>query len=236
MRDHRRKRTLGGTSQNANANLLTSLPRLQSWAGSASSSLVLVRGTFTTRHQARDFAINTVDLALGSKVPTVWVLNPTKDARYRDPQIIDLLKQLVSQVLRLNHTMLDERSLSLSAARFQSATTEQEWFDLLGSVLAGLDRLYVVIDVECLLPLEDSGTVAFSFLESFQRLFGELEARGSKTVVKVVLVNYLRALKVPAGEEGCLVLLPKVKALDKNPKFANRNTPARRGVVRSRGR
>lgn len=236
MRDHRRKRAIGGSSQTGNLNLLTTLPRLQSWAQSETSSLVLVRGTFATRHQARDFAINTVDLALGSNIPTVWVLNPTRDPRYRDPLVIDVLKQLVSQVLRLNHTMLDERSLSLGAARFQSATTEQEWFDLLGSVLDGLERLYVVIDVECLLPLEDSGSVAFSFLESFQRLFGELESRGSKTVVKVVLVNYLKALRVPEGEEGCVVALPKVKALEKGPKFPNRNIPARRGMARSRVR
>lgn len=168
-----------------------------------------------------------MDLALGNKIPTVWVLNPTKDARYRDPQITDLLKQLVSQVLRLNHTMLDERSLALSAARFQSATTEREWFDILGSVMRGLDQLYVVIDVECLHRPDDS-TAAFSWLEAFRGLFNGLRVRGTRTVVKVVLVNYLRALKVHDGEEDFVVFLPKARAADKGLKFANRNGPARR--------
>jgi ABC-type enterochelin transport system permease subunit len=84
------------------------------------------------------------------------VPNPT-DERYRKPNSVDVLKQLVLQTLKLNRTMLDDYSSALSTLKFQTNTTEGEWLDLLGSVLLGLDQLYVVINMECLHSREGAG-------------------------------------------------------------------------------
>jgi hypothetical protein len=103
------------------------------------SSVVLVCGNFCTRHQAKDIAVDTIDLALRENIPTAWVPNPT-DERYRKPNSVDVLKQLVLQTLKHNRTMLDDHSSALSTLKFQTTTTEGEWLDILDSVLLGLDQ------------------------------------------------------------------------------------------------
>lgn len=189
MRDQRRRRTPRQGFQSTPINFLGHLPQLQSWAHSEVSSVLLVRGNFSCRHQAKDFAIDVIDLALRENIPTAWVLNPAKDPRYRQLNSVDVLKQLVWQGLKLNRTILDEPSFMLNAIHFQTVATEEEWLDLLGSVLVGLDRLYVVIDMECLYSHDNSEATAFSWCEAFRGLFQKLKLRGAGIVLKVVLVT-----------------------------------------------
>lgn len=69
------------------------------------------------------------------------MLKIPKTERSDVPSVVDVLKQLVLQALRIDQSMLNERACALSAARFQSARTEAQWFDLLGSVIPGFPRL-----------------------------------------------------------------------------------------------
>jgi hypothetical protein len=131
-------------------------------------------------------------------IPVVWVLNSRTGEENgvcpsRAPSAIDVLKQLVFQVLQLNHTLLNERSASLNAARYKSAATEGEWFDLLGAAIAGLPQIYMIIDVEVVGP---EGGSTCSWPKIFMNLFESLLARNVKTNVKVVLVSYRTQLSL----------------------------------------
>ena len=164
-------------------------PKLEQWEGNAASSLVAVKGSYKLRFDVRDFCVNIVEYVRAATVPVIWAL-PTpseKDADVRTYSTLDLLKHLTWQILRLNTMLHAEASMSVTCARFQSATDEDQWFDLLASVTAGMDKIYVVIDVEILSSISAGRK---SLPEAFLYMFAKLTDRGSKTVMKVVLVSY----------------------------------------------
>lgn len=120
------------------------------------------------------------------KIPVIWTLSAKEgNAGWRSP--IEVLKQLVLQILRLNHSLLDQQSTTLNAARFQSAKTESEWFQLLGEVLRGIPEVYIVIDAEVLNREFSSQT---SWPREFFRLFDNIQTEGWKNCVKVVLASF----------------------------------------------
>ena len=205
-------------------------PLLQTWADAETSSLILVRGSFNTRHSARDFSADIIDVVRKANIPVIWALNAQIDEAQKEPLTIAVLKHLVLQALQINQTILDEQSISLNAARFQSATTEQEWFDLLAAVLSGLPQIYIIVDVEVL------GTLAGEELAwpmAFLQLFGELMARNIPTRVKVALVHYqTRLLTVPpsALNPGVVHIPPKRGVV------AAKNAVARRSRGTHKGR
>lgn len=132
-----------------------------------------------------------LDMLDGARTPVVWILHkPSSNTGERKPiTTIEVVKQLVHQILQKNHTMLNERSLGLSAGRFQSARTEGEWFALLGSVLAGFKQIYIVVDTAILSEIEEE-RLATAWLGRFRELFAELRNRVNSTVVKVLFINY----------------------------------------------
>src|SRR5579871_5586175 len=141
-RDQRRRRNVGDIP-------LRDEPKLHTWAAERTCSQLAICGSFEERHMTRDFAVDAIDLITTAHVPVVWALSfQGLDSGAGGP--LDVLKYLVSQVLQLNHTLLNERSAALSAARFQSAKSCQDWLNLLGSVLQGLEQIYIIIDLDVL--------------------------------------------------------------------------------------
>lgn len=101
---------------------------------------------------------------------------------------MDLIKGLISQVMRINIAIQRESNLALSCAKFQTAENENEWFKLLGSVLAGLSQICIIIDLE-MICLRDRVS-AQRWPSAFMDIFEKMSQRGIKTVVKVILVSY----------------------------------------------
>jgi hypothetical protein len=164
------------------------------------------------------------------KIPVLWTLSAKAENNlgWRSP--VEVLKQLVLQVLYVNHSLLNEQSAALNASRFQSATTEADWFDLLGSVLEGLPQVYIVIDAEVMSRQFSS---EISWPEAFLELFGKLKARCCKTIVKVVLLSFGNSpyLELPSAASKSLTI--KLDQERRPPMAARRKahyrTFARRG-------
>jgi hypothetical protein len=172
---------------NAEINACWRSPKIQEWASARTSSLILIKGSCLTRHETKDFAADIVGLLRKMNIPVVWTLSAKAEGNsgWRSP--VDVLKQLVSQILHLNQALLNEQSVALNAVRFQSASTEIEWFELLSSVLPGLQQIYIVVDAEILSP-EFSSQIAWP--AAFLKLFEDLAARSCKTIIKVVLISF----------------------------------------------
>jgi hypothetical protein len=103
---------------------------------------------------------------------------------------IPTVKQLVLQVLQINFSLINAQSPTLNAARFQTATTEQQWFDLLcvvAAVLIGLPQLYIVVDAS-ILGQELGSEVKRP--DAFHKLIKDLSKVCPKTAVKVVIASY----------------------------------------------
>jgi hypothetical protein len=120
---------------------------LQDWADAKESATINICGSFAARLQARDFAIDAIDYIGKSNAPVIWALNidTCQDNRVA---LTDALKHLILQILKINHTVMTERTLALNAAQFQSATALSDWVEIFGAALRGLPQLYIVIDAE----------------------------------------------------------------------------------------
>ena len=90
---------------------------------------------------------------------------------------------------------MNERAVSINVSRFQSAQSEKEWFDLLGSILDGLPSLFIIVDIE---TLGSRSGELLNWPASFMFLFQKLAARNIGTILKVALVSYHKSLQLPA--------------------------------------
>ncbi|KAH0565264.1 hypothetical protein GP486_001345 [Trichoglossum hirsutum] len=169
-------------------------PKLQAWSSARDSALCMVKGTFHSRFDVKDVCVSMIEQLHNGEIPVIWAMKMGGEG-VRDTSSVDLFKYLVFQALRLNSTLHTEKSMALSCSRFQSATTEEEWCELLGSALAGIAReVYIVVDLEMLnLSLAPiSGNFSWPF--AFTSLFKKLSDRGFDTRVKVLLFSYGSAI------------------------------------------
>ena len=164
--------------------------RFRTWKSVATSSLIIVKGSYVSRFEIKGFCVEVIESLRASKVPVVWILKTIEQGGKEAPSAIDVLKDLISQVLRLSITVRKEQSLALSCASFRGAETEDEWFDLLASTLANLPLIYIIVDVETIGRCYTGIDRSFSWPSAFLRVFGKLSERRLTTVVKVVLVSY----------------------------------------------
>lgn len=101
----------------------------------------MLKGSSTSRFEVKDFCVTIIDLLRDSGFLVVWVLKAAGDYSTEATSVIDLLKGIISQILRLNFALRNETSLALSCAHFRSAEMENDWLKLLISVLAGIPHL-----------------------------------------------------------------------------------------------
>lgn len=159
-------------------------PQLQVWESQPDSSQVAIYSGYDTRQAVRDFAVDAIDLIMSAQLPVVWALKlPHTEFKFSGE---DVLKYLVSQILRLNEALLNERSAGLNAARYQCATTLEEWFSLLGCVLEGLPQVFLIIDLGLLHSEVD---VALAWSRLFEQFFEELKKRCIRTTVKIAFLG-----------------------------------------------
>ena len=90
------------------------------------SSLIMVKGNYTSRFEIKNFCVDAIQLLRDARVPIFWALRTTKQDAIQAPSVTDILKNLICQVLRLNILTQKERSLALSCSKFHGAETEAQ--------------------------------------------------------------------------------------------------------------
>jgi hypothetical protein len=165
-------------------------PRFNNWKSSKASALILVKGDYKTRQEVKGFTVNIVRLVRQEGIPVVWALKPPHGSSKESLSTVDLLKDLICQILRLNISVHTERLASLSCAQFRTAETLDQWFALLAMVLDKISLLYIVVDIEAVNVAFAKSTKDFSWLSSFSSLIQSLSKRRIETKLKIVLVSY----------------------------------------------
>ncbi|KAL9096074.1 MAG: hypothetical protein Q9165_001596 [Trypethelium subeluteriae] len=159
--------------------------QLQDWSASSKSLQIAVCASSRGGNRiARDFGVDTIGMIANADVPVVWALTP-RIRSTKEHTSINVLKHLVSQAIQRNTALHNERAVTMSAVRFQTAVTEREWFDLLASVLDGIPQIYIVIDMSILdfrPDTEEPWPVLFS------RMFEAFAARQLQITVKVAFI------------------------------------------------
>jgi hypothetical protein len=165
-------------------------PKFNRWQSQQQPALIMVKGDYKSRFEVKKFCISVVQMLRKSNMPVIWTLKPCQ-ADGSDPlSVIDVVRDLVCQALRLNVSFRTERFLSLSCAQFRVAETEEQLFDLLAMIVATLPQLYIVVDIEAVDMSSANRTHVFSWFSAFQAMFQKLSSRQLNLVLKVVLVSY----------------------------------------------
>ncbi|KAE8548154.1 hypothetical protein EYB25_009948 [Talaromyces marneffei] len=158
--------------------------RLRDWDAKSHSSLLLVKGSFASRHIVRDFTADIINELHKEKTLIAWVLKPRGEQSYTF-DITGVLKHLVLQILQQSPATMNERDASLAARRVQNTYTIEDWFSFLGSIIGGLKKVYLVIDMEALAGEAQE----HKWSDSFTKLFEKLQAHQTPTTVKVAFTT-----------------------------------------------
>jgi len=196
-------------------------PRMKDWNQCTTSSLVMINGTRKTRFHVKDFCADSIKLLRDSHRPVIWALKtiaPQESTETQEEQVstIEILKCLIAQAIQANASIHTDSALAPRLHAYLAANTEEDWFNILASVLQGIPLLYIIIDVELLHPSLATLTEDFSWPAAFMSIFSGLEQRNVNTVLKVTLVSYgsplfrdvmtseHRSLVVPVGGVGSM--------------------------------
>lgn len=165
-------------------------PKFVRWQSRQDPALIMVKGDYKSRFEAKRFCVNIVELLRKSNIPVIWTLKTPQAEGPHGLSVVEVMKDLVCQALRLNLYGHTERFLSLSCAQFREAETEDQWINLLAMIVATLSYLYIIVDIEAVNITYAKRTQGFSWLSAFQAMFQNLSKRQFRPILKVVLVSY----------------------------------------------
>ncbi|KAL6694522.1 hypothetical protein J3F84DRAFT_395546 [Trichoderma pleuroticola] len=212
-------------------------PRIQKWNKGKDSSLVIINGTWKTRFHLQSFCAKSIAILVDAKCPVIWALkafNVDKTAADQaQVSTIDLLKYIISQAVSVNKNIHTDAALVPRLMAHMDAKAEEDWINILASVLQGIPRLYIIIDVEVL--GQNLGTLTKDFWPAaFLKMFSELSARKIGTVVKVALISYGSPLLKGPFIKDCQDLVVSVGGVRQTRASVARARNQRSSVIRTR--
>lgn len=172
---------------------------VQQWNRSQASSLLVINGTWKVRSHLQAFCVSSIMALQEDKVPVLWALRstPLDESRHQETTPIDLLKYLIVQAIKLNKNLHMDATLAPYLQSYLRARTQDDWINILASVLAGIPLLYIMVDLQALSASSEEGFTIDYWLATYKRIFAVLKERNPQTVVRVVLTRY--SSLVPGG-------------------------------------
>lgn len=162
-------------------------PKLASWSSSAKSGLVVVHGSYSSRFVLQDFCVDVIKQLQEADVPTIWALCgviKACDKASSGFSIVDVLKYLTFQAVRLNQHARSEKEISWRCSQFQVASMPGEWMAIFLQSVQGVgNQVYVAIDLAMLSHVYQSE--GFNFLLELNR-----SVQQSKVQLKILLISY----------------------------------------------
>ncbi|KAL7957135.1 hypothetical protein V8C34DRAFT_191020 [Trichoderma compactum] len=211
--------------------------RIQKWNKSKDSSLVIINGTWKARFHLQSFCAKSITILFDAKCPVIWALKALNVDRTAADQAqvstIDLLKYIISQAISTNKSIHTDAALVPRLMAHIDARSEEDWINILASVLQGISRLYIMIDVEVLSP--DLVTLTEDFWPTaFLKMFSKLSARNIGTIVKVALISYGSPLLKGPFKKDCQDLVVSVGGVRQTRASVARARNQRSSVIRTR--
>ncbi|KAK5991936.1 hypothetical protein PT974_05326 [Cladobotryum mycophilum] len=169
-----RRRRATGAADAVATNRFWLSPKLQSLFSAESSALAVLKGGYSSRQALQDFCIDVVQQLHSSGAPILWALKNARSSKHEGGpmNIVDLLKYLTLQAMKLDESLKTEKTMSLRSAQFHATTTAVEWFELFLKAVNGVGRqVHLVIDLETVdqsLRSPDGFNIISALLRSFQ--------------------------------------------------------------------
>lgn len=165
-------------------------PRFKKWETNSLNDLIFINGDYKSRLAIRSFCVNFIQLLRKHNEPIIWALQ-AQDCTH-DTTTMAIIKDLVCQILRTNRPLQTEKEASLFCAQLQEAENSIKLIDLLGKAISSIPKLYILVEQNVSINHEGTERVSEQFFwsDAFIGMFDELNRRGSRTVVKIVVIAY----------------------------------------------
>jgi hypothetical protein len=169
---------------------LWAAPCLRTWSEDSCSSLLVMMGSLPQKIQTQAAGTRMIEMIKSAGLPVLWAVKGSTGS-VSDRSTTELLKYLAMQALQLNSSGLaDKVSPQFNATRVASASTEQDWLQVLGAGLSGVPKIYLVIDPEILGSSAHEQSELGGLISTLQ----EATFGNPGTVVKSVLISYRKTV------------------------------------------
>lgn len=162
--------------------------RVQRWNQSRESSLVTIEGTRKTRPNLQCFTAKAIALLQATEISVIWALKTSLQAADCQTSTTDVLKYLISQAIRCNKSIHNDAAMVARLAAHREAESEEDYINILLSVLEGIPLVYIMIDLEVLCR-NAQASARESWPRAFLSMFSELSRRSVGTILRVVLIS-----------------------------------------------
>ncbi|KAF2121324.1 hypothetical protein BDV96DRAFT_640720 [Lophiotrema nucula] len=161
------------------------------WASSSGSNFLSLKGNLHSKDDTKDFTTGILELLVSLKIPVLWAVKGKAAVNLGEDRFVQILRYLVWQALLLDTAIAAAISGTFNSALFQAARTEEDWFNILQTIICRLPRIFVVIDMELLTPNSDSN-ISPLLVSMFYTRLQRFMVACRPTIVKVLLVSYRR--------------------------------------------
>jgi hypothetical protein len=167
------------------------LPQVIEWASKEACSLLILQGNFVHLDMIEKVSVDLIDHLQDNKRQVFWILRvPSGSSRKSHYQnsvgetTKRILREIILQIVK-GHSGFNSLGHLATLVKFmRNASSEDEWFEILGFVLEGLNEAYIIMDLGIMGA--DLGPMV-SWPTSFARLFRTLKEQSPKAVLKVFL-------------------------------------------------
>lgn len=198
---------------------------LETWSSTTDSTVHLVTGGFQARFALKDLCVGIIGQLYDARIPVLFVLRTLQVQESTTEGLCtrDILKALSRQALEAQREAQTEKSMAANLGKFQRASTDEEWFEILGALLASFQStVYIVIDLG-LLHTDSINDRGFPWIEAFVRVFTILSRQDSSARVKVLLTSYgALPFHVTAQERSTFVTALKTQLVTARHRKAGR--------------
>ncbi|WAO88765.1 Hypothetical protein NCS54_00612700 [Fusarium falciforme] len=186
-----RNRRASGRGNPISTNEFWLSPKLAKWSSGSSSSLAIIKGTFTLRSAIQDFGVNVIEALSTCTVSTLWALASSRKSR-SSPTLTttDLVKYLTYQALKLPGVVQTEKQMSWRYLQLQTARTLREWLTLFKHIIEGLGgQVYMIVDLSMAGSLLES-VEGLNFIQEMSQVLSDVSEKEKGTKIKMVFLAY----------------------------------------------
>jgi len=199
---------------------------LGNWVSREESALFLVKVGARAEANAKEFAVDVIKLLQSMQCGVIWNLSWIRSPGIV-PSMTSLIKTLIFQALRHDHTLLSSHPEELNIVKFQANHTEAEWISLLFQIISRVSNCYIVIDAEDIFQAHQSVPKwTEDFFGLFQRLVDEAETSGSR--LKILVLGYSATLSTLQNMPGQNRIVSTIQRPQPVPPHLRRQFASRR--------
>jgi hypothetical protein len=166
---------------------------INAWSTKADSALLLIRGSKQLRPHTEFVGTKMVQAVKKEDTPILFAFQSGRGSKQITTTPTQILQYLLEQALKLNADNLEKLvSSNFNATRVSSATTIEQWAQLLSCALCSLPLVYIYVDLDLISGKDTFQDALSDLVQAMQQLWQSCPS----TTVKVAFVSHQRTMKL----------------------------------------